>query len=55
VKYGVFDGPEILELVSDSTFTSSLNDLELQAWNSFKEVLVKLLGNTVKILSTNRL
>lgn len=45
MKEDVFDGPQIRQLIRDSTFTRSMNDLELQAWDSFKKVIVKLLGN----------
>ncbi|GFG40246.1 hypothetical protein Cfor_09834 [Coptotermes formosanus] len=31
VKEGAFDGPQIRQLIRDSAFTNSVNDLELQA------------------------
>jgi hypothetical protein len=45
VKDGVFEGPQMRQLIKDSTFTNSINDLELQAWDSFKDVITKFLGN----------
>jgi hypothetical protein len=45
VKEGVFDGPQIGKLTKDSAFSRTMTDLELQAWESFKEVMIKFLGN----------
>jgi hypothetical protein len=45
VKEGLFDGPQIWQLIRDSTFTNSMIDLELQAWDPFNEVIAKFLGN----------
>jgi hypothetical protein len=45
VKEGVFDGPQIQQIIRDCTFTNSMNDLELQAWDFYIEVIVKCLGN----------
>jgi hypothetical protein len=36
VKEGVFDGPQIWPLIRNSTFTNSMNDLQLQARDLFK-------------------
>jgi hypothetical protein len=44
VKEGVFDCPQIWQLIRESTFTNSMNELELQAWDSFKELIVRFLG-----------
>jgi hypothetical protein len=45
VKDGVFDGSQIRQLIRGSTFTNSVNDLELQARDLFKEVIIKFVGN----------
>jgi hypothetical protein len=45
VNEGVSDGPQIQQLIRDSTFTNSMNGLELQAWELFKEMIIKFLGN----------
>jgi hypothetical protein len=44
VKESVFSDPQIRQLISESTFTNSMNDLELQAWGLFKEVIIRFLG-----------
>jgi hypothetical protein len=41
VKEGMFDGPQIRQLMKDTAFTDTMSDIELQAWNAFK----KFLGN----------
>jgi hypothetical protein len=46
VKEGVSDVPQIWQLTGDSTFTNSMNELELQAWDLFKEVVVRFLENS---------
>jgi hypothetical protein len=43
VKEGMFDGPQIRQLMKDTAFMS---DIELQAWNAFKDVVKKFLGNS---------
>ena len=45
IKEGIFVGPDIRKLMSDEKFDEKLNDIELQAWQSFKEVVTKFLGN----------
>jgi hypothetical protein len=45
VKEGVFDGPQIRKLTKEYAFSRTMTDLELQAWESFKEVMIKFLGN----------
>jgi hypothetical protein len=42
---GGFDGPQIRKLTKDSAFSRTMTDLKLQAWESFKEVMIKFLGN----------
>ena len=44
-KAGVFNGPEIRTLMKDPHFTSSMNDLEKDAWNSFVAVVNNFLEN----------
>ena len=45
IKEGIFVGPDIRKLMSDEKFDEKLNDIELQAWQSFKEVVTKFWGN----------
>jgi len=45
LKGGIFDGPDIRKLIKDRNFTSNMNQLELNAWQSFVEVVEKFLGN----------
>jgi hypothetical protein len=45
VKEGLFDGPQIGKLMKDVTFTNTMNNVELQVWNAFIEVVKKLIGN----------
>jgi hypothetical protein len=41
---GIFDGPQIRQLINDPHFMASMNEIESCAWSSF--VLVKnFLGN----------
>ena len=42
---GIFDGPEIRELMKDGSFDESLNPIELAAWLALKSVIVQFLGN----------
>ena len=44
-KAGVFDGPQIRKLMRDEHFTSSINNMEKRAWNSFVTVVKNFLGN----------
>lgn len=46
LKEGVFTGPDIRKLLNDSLFLESMVDTEKEAWNCFKEVIQKFLGNT---------
>ncbi|KAH9632283.1 hypothetical protein HF086_010208 [Spodoptera exigua] len=45
IKEGIFVGPQIRELIKDSTFEENLSDLEKSAWKSFKNVVANFLGN----------
>lgn len=40
---GVFDVPQILKFMKDTTFTNTKNDVERQAWRAFIEVIKKFL------------
>jgi hypothetical protein len=45
VKEGVFDSPQIWQLIRGSTFTNSIRDLDLQPWNlsrSYHQISSKL-------------
>jgi len=44
-KAGVFVGPEIRQLICDPVFPTSLNHLELEAWQSFVKVVNNFLAN----------
>ena len=46
VKEGVFIGPQIRQLLQDSEFDQALFGKEKLAWQAFKLVATKLLGNT---------
>ena len=45
LRAGVFNGPQIRELMKDSRFDETLNELEKLAWESFKSVSTEFLGN----------
>ena len=45
LKEGDFVGPDISKLVKDNNFENVMNDVERSAWNSFKDVVTKFLGN----------
>ena len=46
LKAGIFDGPQIRELVKDPEFVNSMNPLDSRTWKSFVQVITKFLGNT---------
>ena len=46
IKTGVFDSPQIRQLIKDEHFTGTMSDLEKNAWLSFKDVVKNFLGNT---------
>ena len=46
IKAGVFDGPQIRQLIKDKNFTGSMTVLEKHAWLSIKDVVKNFLGNT---------
>ena len=42
---GIFDGPQIRELMKDSQFDESMEDKERNAWLSLKSIIKNFLGN----------
>ena len=44
-KAGIFDGPQIRELIKNTSFDNALNPAELSVWLSLKSVIVNFLGN----------
>ncbi|GBN02353.1 hypothetical protein AVEN_260412-1 [Araneus ventricosus] len=46
LKEGVFTGPYIRKLLSDSLFSETMGDKEKEAWDSFKDVVHRVLENT---------
>ena len=45
LKQGVFDGPQIRQLIKDSEFVNSMTEPESTAWKSFVLVVKNFLGN----------
>ena len=45
LKAGIFDGPQIRELMHDEKFDRSLNRKERKAWTAFKSIVKNFLGN----------
>jgi hypothetical protein len=45
IREGIFDGPQIRKLMMDDYFTDTVTEIEEDAWNAFKEVAKKFLGN----------
>ncbi|UYV67571.1 hypothetical protein LAZ67_5001254 [Cordylochernes scorpioides] len=45
IKEGIFVGPQIRELQQDGNFQNSLNEVEAEAWNSFRNVCKNFLGS----------
>ena len=45
LKEGVFTGPDIRKLLSDPLFVENMNEKEKEAWSSFKNLVLKFLGN----------
>ena len=44
IKEGIFVGPQIRQLIFDSSFDASMNDIELAAWVAFKNACAGFLG-----------
>jgi hypothetical protein len=45
IREGIFDGLQIRKLMMDDRFTNAMPETEKDAWNAFKEVVKKFLGN----------
>ena len=45
LKAGIFDGPQIQQLIRDPEFENSRNEVELEAWKAFVLVEKNFLGN----------
>jgi hypothetical protein len=45
LKEDIFVGPDIRKLLSDDLFETAMKTAEIEAWNAFKEVIAKFLGN----------
>ena len=45
LKAGIFDGPQIRELMKDEDFPSKLKSIELRAWKAFVQLVKNFLGN----------
>ena len=45
IKAGIFDGPQIRQLINDTAFLQLMNEVELKAWTSFVAVIENFLGN----------
>ena len=45
LKAGIFDGPQIWQLIRDPEFENSMNEVELEAWKAFVLVVKKFLGS----------
>ena len=45
LKAGVFDGPQIRQLIRDCNVEESMNRTELETWSSFVQVVKNFLGN----------
>jgi len=45
LKAGIFDGPQIRQLIRDAEFEKSMNKVEQKAWNAFVLVVKNFLGN----------
>lgn len=45
LKAGIFDGPQIRQLIRDPEFENSMKEVELEAWKAFVLVVKNFLGN----------
>lgn len=45
LKAGIFDGPQIRQLIRDTQFETHMNEVELEAWKAFIVVVKNFLGN----------
>lgn len=46
IKAGVFDGPQIRQLLADEHFVVIMSEIETNAWLAFKNIVKDFLGNT---------
>ena len=44
LKAGIFDGPQIRQLIRDPEFENSMNEVELEAWKTFVLIVKNFLG-----------
>ena len=45
LKACIFDSPQIQQLIRDPEFENSMNEVELEAWKAFVQVMKNFLGN----------
>jgi hypothetical protein len=45
IREGISDGPQIRKLIMDNSLTHTITEIGEDAWNAFKEVVKKFLGN----------
>ena len=45
LKAGIFDGPQIWQLIRDPVFKNSMNEVELEVWKAFVLVMKNFFGN----------
>jgi hypothetical protein len=45
LKEGIFVGPDVRKLLSDDLFETTMETVERETWNAFKEVIAKFSGN----------
>jgi hypothetical protein len=50
IREVIFDGPQIRKMMMDNSFTDMMTEIEEDAWNAFKEVVKKFLGNIKDLL-----
>ena len=43
IKAGIFDGPQIRQLIKDDAFTNQINETENNAWNTFTALVKTIL------------
>jgi hypothetical protein len=55
IREGIFDGPQILKLMMDDSFTDTMTEIEEDAWNAFREVVKKNFLATSRSLYTKKL
>ena len=44
IKEGIFVGPQIRQLIFDSSFDASMKDIKLMTWVAFKNVVRRVSG-----------